>query len=350
MTRKITALAALLLAAALIFCGCKRDVSYIAEYDGAKVSVSDYALKMFTAFSSAKTETGEKENDVSAILSHEIDGVPAEQWIQDEALRLLREQLAVDAEFERLGLTLSDEDIAKSESNAETQWNKYSETYTKNGVEKASLAASNQTTLKPQYIFEALYAQDGEKALSTDELASYFDGDYQLFRIIGIAKRDKDGEFFTGDELDAQLEKANEYASRLKSGEDGDTLVAQAEEELCELLETELDHEHGDVLESHISIAENGELFYSVEIMELIGQLTPGEVELYEDDESYYFVIQKLSAADNTELLESNRFAISYELCIDEFNEYIASLTEAVELTLNDAAVKCHTPHLFVLG
>ena len=61
MTRKITALAALLLAAALIFCGCKRDVSYIAEYDGAKVSVSDYALKMFTAFSSAKTETGEKE-------------------------------------------------------------------------------------------------------------------------------------------------------------------------------------------------------------------------------------------------------------------------------------------------
>ena len=33
-----------------------------------------------------------------------------------------------------------------------------------------------------------------------------------------------------------------------------------------------------------------------------------------------------------------------------EFNEYIASLTEAVELTLNDAAVKCHTPHLFVLG
>ena len=84
--------------------------------------------------------------------------------------------------------------------------------------------------------------------------------------------------------------------------------------------------------------------------MELIEQLTPGEVELYEDDESYYFVIQKLSAADNTELIESNRFAISYELCIDEFNEYIASLTDAVELTLNDAAVKCHTPHLFVLG
>ena len=350
MTKKLIAAAALLLALALISCACSRDASYIAEYGGGRIPVSDYALKMFTAFAYAKNETGEGSNDVSAILSGEIDSEPAENWIQDETLRLLKEQLAVDAEFERLGLTLSDEDIAEADSEADEQWEKYSGVYVKNGVEKASLIASSRSNFKPQYIFEALYGEGGEKALAAEELAAFFDAECQLFRVIGVTKRGEDGKELGKKELEEQLERAADYKKRLQNGEDGDALVAQAEEELCELLGQELDHEHTLPLASHISVTKTGDLLYSVEMMEFIERMSPGGVALYEDDEDYYFVVQKLSAADDARLLEDNRLAVSYELRLNEFSEYIAELTGEVELTLNDAALKYHSPQLFVLS
>ena len=349
MNKKLIAAAALLLALSLMLCACSRDASYIAELDGKRIPNSDNSLKMFTAFSTAKGKTGETASDAEVILAHDIDGVPAEKWIEDETLRLLREQLAVDAEFDRLELTLPDEASAKADSNAEKQWERYSDVYNKNGVTEDSVRESCRSSLKPKYIFEALYGADGERALTTDEIAAFFDADYKLFRIIGIAKRDEDGEKLGEKELEEQRERAVDYMDRIRAGENADALVAQAEEELCELAGSELDHEHGSELQSHISIVENGELLYSVDIMEFIEQMSPGEVALYEDDEDYYFVLQKLSAADSEELIENNRLAVSYELRLDEFNEYLDSLTDAVELELNGYAVECYRPELFVL-
>ncbi len=346
--KKRVSVAAVLLAAALLFCACSQDVSYIAEYEGGRIPVSDYSLKMFTAIASAGDKTGEEGGGIDVVLEHEIDGVPAGQWINDEAFRLLKEQLATDAEFERLGLTLSDRDTAEADAAADKQWERYSGIYAKNGVSRESLISASRSTYKARYIFAALYGEGGERELPLETVADYFDKDYILFRVIGVAKRDKEGEYFEDDELEEQLAKAEGYAARLKAGENGDALVAEAEEELAELLERDLDHSH-EPLESHISVAKPGELYYSVEVMEMIEGMRPGEVEIFEDDDDYYFVVQKLSAIDDDGMLLDNRLAVAYDLCLDEFTYYMDQLADTVELTVNEAALKLCDPRLFTI-
>ena len=83
--------------------------------------------------------------------------------------------------------------------------------------------------------------------------------------------------------------------------------------------------------------------------MELIEKMKPGEIELFEDDDDYYFVIQKLTAADDEALLRENKLAVTYELCLDEFMSYMDGLTDGVELTVNEAAMKLCDPRLFTI-
>lgn len=344
----ILSAALLLLAFSLLFTGCSVDASYIGTLENEQIPVSDYNLNMFSAIAAAQSKTGETTIDLDAILSHEIDGQPADEWISDYALRQLRDMLAVEKEFERLGLVLSDEDIAAAEAEAAKQWETYSENYTMNGVNMESLRRSTLATYMPQMIFEALYAADGDLALSDEEIVLFFE-EYLFFRAIGIRKFDAEGETLTEDELEEQLAKAEEYRQRLMDGEDGDALVAQSEEEYCEEMETELDHEHGSPLVPHITVSEKGDLFYSVALSEFIEGMAVGEVAVYEEDEDYYFVIQKLTAADHPTLVEDNRFAVSYELCMENFSAYMESLADKLTIVVNEDALKVYNARSFSL-
>jgi len=349
MKKKIlTVVVSVMLVAAMLFAGCGKDVSYIGTVDGEQIPVADYTTHMLSAFGKAQEMT-ECEMSVEAVLAQEIEGMPGDQWICEETMKNLRESIAVLKEFERQGLVLSAGAEEAVKENVDSQWKKYSESYSSNGITQLSLYKKNSITYMSQELFKVLYGEGGEKALSQEELAEFFDQDYMFFRMIAILKTDEKGEPLSDEELEEQLLKAQDYRKRLLAGEDPDTLVVIAEEEMVKVTGQELDHVHSSSMDSHITVLEKGSSMYSVEVTEGIENMRRGEVKIFRNDDEYFFVVQKLAAMDDTDILEENRMALSYMLCKDDFSEYIDSLAEKVEIVVNEDAMKLYDPELFVL-
>lgn len=106
--------AALVLAAALAVCsvsGCTfgEKTRIAATYSGGEVPAGVYIAHQLTALNEAYYKVPDMSKNV---LEQEIDGAKAADWINNRAAELTRTFVAVESEFDRLGLTLDPETAA----------------------------------------------------------------------------------------------------------------------------------------------------------------------------------------------------------------------------------------------
>ena len=68
-----------------------------------------------------------------------IDGVTAEQWIQDKAAEHCATFVAIEKEFDSLGLTLTGEQLATADSSAASSMNNFGDYFEKTGIGEQSI-------------------------------------------------------------------------------------------------------------------------------------------------------------------------------------------------------------------
>ncbi|WP_432651486.1 hypothetical protein [Huintestinicola sp.] len=198
-----------------------------AHYD-AQQKLSEQQAAETTADLSPEGAAAQTSETVSLpLFSSQIDGVDAKQWIYDEATKSMQEYAAVEAKFDEYGLTLTDEDKETAQVYLDQIWEYAGEYYTSMGISENSYKSIFLNSSKKQKLFETIYSEGGEKAVSDDEIKTYLDENYALINYIDVELRDGEGNLLKSEGKAERMEMLNSYIERYKNGEDFDELNAE---------------------------------------------------------------------------------------------------------------------------
>lgn len=242
----IKKIAALGCAAAMVssLTACGEKTTWGAVIDGVQIPAGVFIYYLDTANYEAQQKLNE-QTDTSSDLSPEgaasqssetvtlplyssqIDGVDSKQWIYDRATELMQEYAAVEAKFDEYGLTLSDDDKQSAQVYLDQIWDYAGDYYTSMGVSENSYKSIFLNSSKKQKLFETIYSEGGEKAVSDDEIKTYLDENYALINYIDVELKDGEGNLLKSDGKAERMEMLNSYMERYNNGEDFDELNAE---------------------------------------------------------------------------------------------------------------------------
>ncbi len=242
----IKKIAALGCAAAMVssLTACGEKTTWGAVIDGVQIPAGVFIYYLDTANYEARQKLNE-QTDTSADLSPEgaaaqssetvtlplyssqIDGVDSKQWIYDRATELMQEYAAVEAKFDEYGLTLSDDDKQSAQVYLDQIWDYAGDYYTSMGVSENSYKSIFLNSSKKQKLFETIYSEGGERAVSDDEIKTYLDENYALINYIDVELKDGEGNLLKSDGKAERMEMLNSYIERYNNGEDFDELNAE---------------------------------------------------------------------------------------------------------------------------
>ena len=242
----IKKIAALGCAAAMLgsLTACGEKTTWGAVIDGVQIPAGVFIYYLDTANYEAQQKLNE-QTDTSADLSPEgaaaqssetvtlplyssqIDGVDSKQWIYDRATELMQEYAAVEAKFDEYGLTLSDDDKQSAQVYLDQIWDYAGDYYTSMGVSENSYKSIFLNSSKKQKLFETIYSEGGEKAVSDDEIKTYLDENYALINYIDVELKDGEGNLLKSDGKAERMDMLNSYIERYNNGEDFDELNAE---------------------------------------------------------------------------------------------------------------------------
>lgn len=243
----IKKVAALGCAAAMLgsLTACGEKTTWGAVIDGVQIPAGVFIYYLESAHYEAQQKLSEQSAEAAADLSPEgaaaqssetvtlplfssqIDGVDAKQWIYNKATESMQEYAAVEAKFDEYGLTLNDMEKETAKVYLDQMWEYAGDYYTSMGISENSYKSVFLNSSKKQKLFETIYSEGGEKAVSDDEIKAYLDENYALINYIDVELRDGEGNLLKSDGKAERMEMLNSYIERYRNGEDFDELNAE---------------------------------------------------------------------------------------------------------------------------
>lgn len=372
--KKITAVfLAVLMIMSISGCSTKPEWSYKTDDNEMQIGVYIYAL--YTAYNQAATyassaEGYDAEKSFLNLTITDDDGVTAvaKDWIVDTAKKLTKNILTIEEEFEARGLTLTSEEETAAKESADNDWNlgPYYEMYLSYGMmptpykdilephgvsyesfERASYMASAKQTA----LFEEIYINDEETAVSTEDLTNYFTENYTSYSYLSVrladsATDDAGSTTYTAmsDEDIAEIESTLQgYADNINSG--AGTFTEQMVEYTA-LKELESD--------PSTSAVENlDESSLNEDVVAALKELEEGTaslVKIGEAENAYYYLIYKAPIADSIADYiedETNSFNILSAMKSDEFQDMLTNTAESLGIQENTSVVNSYKPSMF---
>lgn len=343
-----------IIAAAVVICtmvsltACK-DTTWAYKYGDYTVNAGLYIANTITAFSQAQTHA-DVNPEVKDPLKQTLDGKPAKQWIIDRAKELCDEYIAVEKEFDKMGLTLSDEDKSVIDNKTKVGYDALGYIYDKNGVGIESYRKIVTSGQKKDIIFDKYYAKGGSEEVPNDDLLVYFEDNFALVNSFTV-------ELETGTELteeqkekNKELEaKAEEYVELINSKKktfnevmdmyvhylDGDTHDDSDAEDVIKK-----DEETTTLVKKDSTVPSEKAVKAIFDDMEV-----DGDAIVIPDDKALYVTVRYDVTKDETKYDEM-REAVLYEVKGEEFLEKIKTWAEAVkgEAVANEASIKRYDP------
>lgn len=372
--KKITAaFLAVLMIMSISGCSTKPEWSYKVDDNEMQIGVYIYAL--YTAYNQAATyassaEGYDAEKSFLNLTITDDDGetAVAKDWIVDTAKELTKNILTIEEEFEARGLTLTAEDEAAAKESADNDWNlgPYYDMYLAYGMmptpykdilepygvsyesfERASYMASAKQTA----LFEEIYINDEETAVSTEDLTNYFTENYTSYSYLSVrladsATDDSGSTTYTAmsDEDIAEIESTLQgYADNINNGAG---TFAEQMVEYTALKELESD--------PSTSAVENlDESSLNEDVIAALNELEEGKASLVkvgEAENAYYYLIYKAPIADSVADYiedETNSFNVLSAMKSEEFQDMLTANAEELGIQENTSVVNSYKPSMF---
>lgn len=372
--KKITAaFLAVLMIMSISGCSTKPEWSYKVDDNEMQIGVYIYAL--YTAYnqaasyaSSAEGYDAEKSFLNLTITDDDGETAVAKDWIVDTAKELTKNILTIEEEFEARGLTLTAEDEAAAKESADNDWNlgPYYDMYLAYGMmptpykdilepygvsyesfERASYMASAKQTA----LFEEIYINDEETAVSTEDLTNYFTENYTSYSYLSVrladsATDDSGSTTYTAmsDEDIAEIESTLQgYADNINNGAG---TFAEQMVEYTALKELESD--------PSTSAVENlDESSLNEDVIAALNELEEGKASLVkvgEAENAYYYLIYKAPIADSVADYiedETNSFNVLSAMKSEEFQDMLTAKAEELGIQENTSVVNSYKPSMF---
>lgn len=353
---------------------CGQNTTWGVEIDGSQVPAGVFIAYLQNAYYSAQSKlseqtasseetavSGEEETTTTpALFESLIDGISSKQWIYNEATASMQEYVAVNNKFEEYGLAVSDDDKKIVDLYCEQYWDYYGDYYTEMGISRESFSAMQLNSTKRDLLFEHLYSEGGEKAVSADEIKAYLSENYALISYVDIELKDEEGNLLKSEGKAERMAAAEAYAERLRSGENEsaeendeadedttaddttaeDTTAAEDAEEVSE------EEKFDAAIESNKQVINKESTVPSADaVNEVFSTMANGEVKILESaDGEHYYIVMKYDILENDEYYESAKESLLYEMKSDEYDELVKAWTESQTVTKNQEAYDRYDP------
>lgn len=372
--KKITAaFLAVLMIMSISGCSTKPEWSY--KVDDNEVQIGVYIYALYTAYnqaasyaSSAEGYDAEKSFLNLTITDDDGETAVAKDWIVDTAKELTKNILTIEEEFEARGLTLTAEDEAAAKKSADNDWNlgpyydmylaygmmptPYKDILEPYGVSYESFErASYMASAKQKALFEEIYINDEETAVSTEDLTNYFTENYTSYSYLSVrladsATDDSGSTTYTAmsDEDIAEIESTLQgYADNINNGAG---TFAEQMVEYTALKELESD--------PSTSAVENlDESSLNEDVIAALNELEEGKASLVkvgEAENAYYYLIYKAPIADSVADYiedETNSFNVLSAMKSEEFQDMLTAKAEELGIQENTSVVNSYKPSMF---
>ncbi|HBI85141.1 MAG TPA: hypothetical protein DDX71_02470 [Ruminococcus sp.] len=220
------AAAALSVCTLLTCASCGENTANAMSVDGYDVRAGIYLYYVTNAYQEAisvlreggETFEGAKETaDYKKVMKDiNIDNVTAEEWIQNKAETSCATFVAIERDFERLGLTLSGEQLAAIENSAASSMQYYGEFFQKTGISEESVKDIIANSYKQSALWQEYYGEDGSVGVKEEELYDHYAENHLRIKYIEMPLKDGEGNLLKADGK-AEIEKmAEDYMKRLQ--------------------------------------------------------------------------------------------------------------------------------------
>lgn len=372
--KKITAaFLAVLMIMSISGCSTKPEWSY--KVDDNEVQIGVYIYALYTAYnqaasyaSSAEGYDAEKSFLNLTITDDDGETAVAKDWIVDTAKELTKNILTIEEEFEARGLTLTAEDEAAAKESADNDWNlgpyydmylaygmmptPYKDILEPYGVSYESFErASYMASAKQKALFEEIYINDEETAVSTEDLTNYFTENYTSYSYLSVrladsATDDSGSTTYTAmsDEDIAEIESTLQgYADNINNG------AGTFAEQMVEY--TALKELESDPSTSAVENLEDSSL--NEDVIAALNELEEGKASLVkvgEAENAYYYLIYKAPIADSVADYiedETNSFNVLSAMKSEEFQDMLTAKAEELGIQENTSVVNSYKPSMF---
>ena len=344
--------AALCMALSLTAC---QDTTWAFRIDGTEITSGMYLTFLINARNQASTMVTDTTN---GLWEQTIEDKPADQWVKDQAKELSLQYVAVENEFERLGLTLSDEDRSTIDSQVESYWSSVQDYYEPNGAGQASFAKVMENSYKSSLLFDEYYGEGGIQEVGDEELQKYYQENYAQVKYVYMPFTDAAGNEMTDEQVEELKTKAEGYIDRIKNGENIDDLIAEYEEEQSTSVSSDTSGESSSDSSAATSSEEevsnlvlipkdNSSGYYPEALVTAAFEdaTVGGDPVLVSDtDAGYYLVMQRFNVLDDLDTYEENRSAILSTYKSEDFNTLVSSWAENYTVETNDASISRYKP------
>lgn len=361
-------------------CSLKPQYSY--KTDDTELAIGVYIYALYSAYSQAESLAKETEGyDAEAgtydgeksFLKVQItdeDGVTAtaDEWIADQADKSLKNLLAIEHEYNRLGATMDETTVEGYKASAKEYWDygpyyamygeqyksPYSDIFEPLGVSYESFEYFYLTSAKQEVVFDLLYADGGEKGVNDEELTKYFTENYTSYTYFNTnmyetkeATSDEAGGTISENVAmsDADVKKIENNFKGYADSLNGGAKVADVVDKFMKDFDLQ-----SDTSVSTVEIMENSTI--GEDLISAINELKEGTATnkaIGEDNSKVMYLFYKGKIADKVDEYikdATNRKTVLQNYKGEEFGTYIESVANSLDIEISKAVSK-YSPSMF---
>jgi len=340
-----------------VFTACGPDTEPIVTIEGRDFSVEQFLMFQLDAYNTMANKmsyTFNQEKDDGTYLTvkeqmalyNNIDGNRVDVWISATTLEELRKVIYYDKALADAGLTITDDQIADSQTQAQAIYDYYESNYdgyyTRNGIDEEAVAFWLLNSLKENTLFKSIYDTGGTNEVSEDDIKTHFREMYASAKIIKIPYfNTSSGVVLTDEEIDNIDTFCQTAIEKLNDGQiDIDTLYYNF------LLANSV-IEEGDTVDPITStLFDLDDNDYTTDMISDYKSLEIGQASYTKDtDQGYFFIYVKGDpVTDNDTNYTNYRSTVLRDLKDTEFQENIMAVTDSYDIVMNTRLMKKYLP------
>lgn len=332
----------------LIFClslftlsGCSGKDDPVVQVEDYKVSASLYALLLTEKIQTAQYAVSSSSpnlalsSDLEKTISEgTIEDKPAADWVKEQSVELAKQIAVINAEFDKLGLSLSDEDNNQINSYVEKTYEGLEKKgVSKLGITKEAFQQIAETQVKSGKMHEEFFGEGKSKAISKEKIDEYTKNHGLKYKIITIDKplseKDESVSKLLKNEGVADLKAlVDKYMSQIaakKSIDDINAAYNKASGQPESALEFTFQFDDMDFAEK-----------------EFVVDAKPNAPAILKEDDSAYYIIQRFDV--DQESIEKQREMSKSLLLQLATKDLLDELINKYDVKVNQGAVDSHNP------
>lgn len=237
--RFASAAAAFALAAASASCSAPEAITFgkgtqtALTVDGYEVPAGVFIYNEITAYRNAMYDMYYKNGKMPTlddVKNSTIKDLDSTDWIQDNATDACKDFVASEKEFEKIGESLKETDLAEIKDMLSTYSSE--SLFSENGVGEESLRKIIENNYKREAIFKHYFGLDAEKGCSEEELKTYYQDKTTRVKYFAISMTDSEGEQYGADEKRRLNNMIDDYVKEINEEKTNDAKLKKIDE--CE--------------------------------------------------------------------------------------------------------------------